>query len=210
MTHHTASHESVTPCVHSLSGIFTRLLWTPSPVAQWAPWCELTTSGMEPDLRSSSDGSHLSFLSRNFRKYLKCNSGLLLQDSMQTDAQPTYFTSPFYLLSKRMHSPAFLHTPSFALWALRVALYHAIFLIPLFTRAGFYCQQLAHGVAPALNMLGTEIRIQFLVFLSQVPSKQAAFWAQQNKRVGPAGNATQLTLVSLSLVIRSLGAVSTW
>ena len=95
MTHHTVSHESVTPCVHSLSGIFTQLFCIPSLLAGWAPWFELTTSRPAMDSCCSSDASHLSFLNRNFRKQLKCSSGLLLQASIQTDAQPTDFTSPF-------------------------------------------------------------------------------------------------------------------
>lgn len=95
MTHHTVSHESVTPRVHSLSDIFTRLLWIPSLLAQWAPWCELATSRPALDSCCSSNVSHLSLLNRSFRKHLKCSSGLLSQASIQIDAQPTDFTSLF-------------------------------------------------------------------------------------------------------------------
>lgn len=122
MTQHTVSHESITPCVHSPANIFIRLLWIPSFLTQWAPWCELTTSRPALDSCCSSDVSQLSFLNRNFREHVMCSSVLLLQDNPQILL--------LQLLSKRMHSPACLHTLSSALP--RIALYHSIFLVIAF------------------------------------------------------------------------------
>lgn len=73
------------------------------------------------------------FLNRNFRKHLKCSSGLLWQASMQV-LNPLILL--LHLLSKRMHSPACLHILSSALSTSRVALYHSLFLVLAFTRAG--------------------------------------------------------------------------
>lgn len=162
MTHHTVSHEGIAPCVHSLSDTFTRLLWIPSLLAQWAPWCEVTASRPVLDSHCSSDVSHLSFLNRNFRKHLKHSSGLLLQASIHRQMLNRLILL-LHLLSKRMHSPACLHILSSALSTLRVALYHSVFLVLAFTRAAFHPHQLAHGIAPALKMLPTLTRIQFLV-----------------------------------------------
>lgn len=130
---------------HSLRPFTIWYFYLPAPDSQpsytVSSLSELTTSRMELicaallriSLFFSSD---LSFLNRNFRKYLKCSSGFLLQVSTESDAQPTDFTSLFYWLSKRCN-PAFLHVLPFALWALRAVLYHSTFLVPAFTRAGF-------------------------------------------------------------------------
>lgn len=112
MTHHTLPHESTTPCVHSLPGIFTWLLWIPSLLAQCALWCDLTTSRQALDLGCSSNVSHLSLLNRNFIKHLKYRSGLLCKPAYRQMLNPPF--SLLHLLSKRMHSPACLHTLSSA------------------------------------------------------------------------------------------------
>lgn len=123
------------------------------------------------DSHCSSDVSHLLFLNRNFRKHLKCSSGLLLQASMQM-LNP--LIPLLHLLSKRMHSPACLHILSSAISTLRVALYRRLFLVLAFTRAGFHRHQLAHGIAPAVKMLPTKIRIWLLVPISKTSSEQLA------------------------------------
>lgn len=106
--------------------------------------------------------SHLSFLNKNFRKHLKHSSGLLLHASIHRQMLNRLILL-LHLLSKRMHSPACLHILSSALSTLRVALYHSVFLVLAFTRAAFHRHQLAHGIAPALKILPTLTRIQFLV-----------------------------------------------
>jgi len=73
-------------------------------------------------------------------------------------------------LSERMHPPACLHTLSSALSTLGAAFYHSVFLVLAFTRAGFHCHQLAHGIAPPLKMLPTQIRTRFLAPISKTPS----------------------------------------
>lgn len=93
-----------------------------------------------------------------------------------------------HLLSKRMHSPVCLRTLSSALSTLRVALYHSVFLVLAFTRAGFHRHQLAHGIVPALKMLPTEMRIQFLVPISKTPSKQLAEQSRESAELAMPHN----------------------
>lgn len=61
--------------------------------------------------------------------------------------------------------------------------------------------ELAHGIAPTLNMLSTVIRIQFPVCISQTPSKQLS---TQNRGVGPIGSTIQLTDPCASLLCQYL------